>query len=74
MPSIVVVEAQDSPQFAIDSRAVLTRRGFREVSDCTYIGDGSATDVVNELKMLTSYVKGDGSERIKIHSGIVSRT
>jgi hypothetical protein len=74
MPSIVVIEAQDAPQFAIDSRAVLTKRGFREVSNCTYLGDESAQEVVDELKTLTSYIQGEGAMSIKIHSGLVSRT
>ena len=74
MPSIVVIEAQEAPQFAIDSRAILTKRGFREVGNCTYLGDESAAKVVGELKTLTSYIKGEGAMRIKIHSGIVSRT
>ena len=74
MPNIVVIEAQDSPQFAIDSREILLEHGFREVGNCTYIGDDSAVKVVEKLKTLTSYVKGEGSERIRIHSGIVSRT
>ncbi len=72
MPLTIVIHTKEDGNFLSDARTILEGSKCSEIRVGTFIGNGSPTPIVQQLKNLDSYKEEKTKHAIKIYHGSLS--
>ncbi len=74
MPNFIVISERKQSKFSEQARSVLESSRFSEILPNTFMGSGSSSPVVTQLKNLETYNKERSSCGIELYHGSLSRS